>query len=248
MKTDTVLVTGGTGKIGVSIVKGLIQEGYKVICCTRNKDEALLRFEKTYSSLFFLEVDFFGNQYLEKIQLFLKENNLKINHFIHAARSLSSLQVEASGFTNEENLRKEFELQVVVPYSVISHLISSEAETIKSIINVGSIYGSATFHRSLYGSDLSRAPIQYSISKAALAHMTRELAARYPDIKVNQVSYGGIEGRVNEDFLIKYSSLCPMGRMVKENEVFGSIKFLMSDDSNYIQGQDLKVDGGWGLW
>lgn len=248
MKNEIVLLTGATGKIGMSFISGLVNDGLRVVCCTRDAQAATAKIGEMSKAITFIEVNFFNQDYWGRIDSFLNENNLKINHFVHAARSLDSLKVETSGFSSDGNFRKELELQVIVPYKIITNLLQKQPDALKSIVSIGSIYGSSTFNRNLDLGDLNKAPIQYAVSKAALGHLTRELAARYPNLKINQISYGGIEGRVDQDFLSRYGKLCPMGRMLKEDEVYGALKFLISKDSNYILGQDIKVDGGWSLW
>ena len=67
-------------------------------------------------------------------------------------------------------------------------------------------------------------------------------------IAVNCVTYGGVEGRVDEGFKKRYAALCPMERMMKDDETVGSVDFLLSDKAVYITGQNIVVDGGWGIW
>ena len=88
------------------------------------------------------------------------------------------------------------------------------------------------------------------MSKAAEIHLTKELAVRLSDkkIRVNSISFGGFEGRVNKTFIKKYKKMCPIGRMLKPHEVFKPLWFLCSEQSSGATGHNLVVDGGWTTW
>ena len=49
-------------------------------------------------------------------------------------------------------------------------------------------------------------------------------------------------------FVKKYKSKTPLKRMAKEDDFRGAIAYLASDLSKYVTGQNLAVDGGWGVW
>ena len=129
-------------------------------------------------------------------------------------------------------------------------LVGQEGSKLRSIINISSIYGMVAPNRTIYDDFERHAPIHYGVAKAALIHLTKEMAVRLADrgIRVNAVSYGGVEGRAKEEFIRRYSSLCPSGRMVPPQDVAGSVEFLASDASNGVTGHNLVVDGGWTVW
>ena len=102
----------------------------------------------------------------------------------------------------------------------------------------------------MYKNDLSNSPIQYSLAKSALHHLTKELAVRlsHSKIRVNCIAFGGVDGRVDNEFKNRYSKLTPLGRMLKEDEVVGPLEFLLSDSSSSITGEIISADGGWTIW
>ena len=69
-----------------------------------------------------------------------------------------------------------------------------------------------------------------------------------PNIRVNCIAPGGIEFKQEKEFVKKYSNLTPMKRMMKKNELNHAIEFLISDNSSYMTGATLVVDGGWTSW
>jgi 3-oxoacyl-[acyl-carrier protein] reductase len=90
----------------------------------------------------------------------------------------------------------------------------------------------------------------YSASKAGIIGLTKALAkevAAY-GIRVNAVAPGFIETDMlkdlTDDFKTKILEHVPLARMGKAEEVAKAVKFLASDDSKYITGQTIVVDGG----
>ncbi len=92
----------------------------------------------------------------------------------------------------------------------------------------------------------------YGISKAALIHMTKQLAMELGDrnIRVNAVAPGLIQTRFAEalwkdaDRAGFITSLNPMGRIGQPDEVASTVAFLVSDAASYINGAVLTIDGG----
>ena len=118
-----------------------------------------------------------------------------------------------------------------------------------SVINIGSIYGSYGPDWRLYESTEMGNPAAYSSSKGGLLQFTRWLATSVaPLVRVNAVSPGGIYRKQNEKFVEKYSLRTPLGRMGTEDDLRGAVAYLASDLSRYVTGQNLEVDGGWGVW
>ena len=89
-------------------------------------------------------------------------------------------------------------------------------------------------------------PITYSAIKHGIVGITKYLAAYWAkdNVRVNSISPGGIENNQNKLFIKKIKKLIPLGRMAKNDEYVGAIKFLCSEDSSYITGQNLILDGG----
>ncbi len=87
--------------------------------------------------------------------------------------------------------------------------------------------------------------------KGGVISLTRYLAAYWGEknIRVNCVSPGGVyhEGE-NEVFLKKFSEKVPLGRKAEVSEISGAIVYLTSNESSYVTGQNLIIDGGWTAW
>lgn len=119
-----------------------------------------------------------------------------------------------------------------------------------SIVNIASLYASITPDPSLYDHMELDPPFlkppAYGASKAGVISLTRYLArlwGRY-GVRVNALSPGGVQGDQDATFLSKYCARVPLGRMAEPEDLAGPLVFLASDESRYLTGQDIRVDGG----
>lgn len=249
----TILITGGTGKLGSVFVKHFLSLGHIVIFTSTNPDtvdrviaESKLEWNQ---KLYGVAVDLLDETSITTIVDFLLQHRLQPNCLVNNARNMGNLKVEQLPVPRK-NWLNEFTINVIAAYELSLALANMAESKLENIINIASMYGVVPFHLDLYHFDEKQAPIHYSTTKAALIHLTKELSIRFAPkgIRVNSISYGGVEGRVNEEFKKRYGRLCPMGRMLKEEEIIGAIDFLVSDRSVGMTGHNLVVDGGWTVW
>ena len=253
MNTRTILVTGGTGKFGHALVSHFLMAGDCVIATCRT-DESLVRLSAEYpdagDKLSGIKVDLTESGAITALIDELNSQHLSPDCLVNNARSISFLKVDQNGLVNRENFANEYLLDVIVPYELTMALIQQKGSQLSKVVNIGSMYGTVAANPHLYTDPIQQSPLQYSVAKAALAHLTKELAVRLAgkDIQVNCVAFGGVEGRVDEAFKQRYAQLCPMGRMLRDEEVVGPVDMLLSDKCSGITGHILAVDGGWGIW
>jgi NAD(P)-dependent dehydrogenase (short-subunit alcohol dehydrogenase family) len=123
-----------------------------------------------------------------------------------------------------------------------------------SIINIGSLYGIVAPDPRLYAHlELDPPflkPPAYGMSKAAVAALTRYLAALWggKGVRVNTLTPGGVLGSQDAFFLQKFTARIPMGRMATAEDLAGPLLFLASGLSSYVNGTELVVDGGYVCW
>ena len=123
------------------------------------------------------------------------------------------------------------------------------AHGVGSIINMASIYGSYGPDYELYRDTTMGNPAAYAASKGGLVQLTRWLATTLaPAVRVNSISPGGVFRSQPEIFVERYKKRTPLGRMATEDDFRGAIAYLASDLAAYVTGQNLAVDGGWGVW
>lgn len=184
----------------------------------------------------------------------LKKSSLGLNVIINNAAFV--------GTSNLDGWAVPFELQTVetwrraleVNLTAIFDLCQSLTPLLKtaqgaSIINISSIYGMYGPDWSLYQGTSMSNPAAYGASKGGLIQFSRWLATTIsPHVRVNTISPGGIFRNQPEVFVARYEAKTPLGRMATEDDFRGVVAYLASDLSKYVTGQNLVVDGGWGIW
>ena len=120
----------------------------------------------------------------------------------------------------------------------------------QKIINIGSIYGSRSPHHAIYKGENFFSSLAYTTSKSGLIGLTKWLATKYAkeNTSFNMISPAGVYNKQTPSFIKKYLELIPKGRMANPKDIFGVLKLLISEDSNYITGQNIHVDGGFTSW
>ncbi|MCP9807331.1 SDR family oxidoreductase [Cyanobium sp. T1B-Tous] len=123
-----------------------------------------------------------------------------------------------------------------------------------SIVNIASIYGKVSPRPDLYSCLDSMNPILYGTFKAGLIQASRYLSSLLaPDgIRVNSVSYGPFPSLAvqenDPEFIERLGKQTHLKRIGIPSEAAGVVSFLLSEESSYITGADIPVDGGWTAW
>jgi NAD(P)-dependent dehydrogenase (short-subunit alcohol dehydrogenase family) len=116
-----------------------------------------------------------------------------------------------------------------------------------AIVNIGSLYASIAPIPALYDHLPGFVkPPAYGASKAGLVQLTKYFARAWgpQGVRVNALSPGGVRGDQDPEFLAKYCARVPLGRMAEPADLTGPLVFLCSDQSRYLTGHELRVDGG----
>lgn len=246
----TLLLTGATGLIGRRLTRHFLERGHTVIATSRDPANlgALTAETKDASgTLIPIAIDLVAAD-LHRFVSELHERGGPPHYLVNNARDRANLA--ADGWPRRAQWLAEFELGVAVPAELALAVVAAEANRLEAIVNVASIYGVVAVNPRLYAEGENGAPAHYGVTKAALTHLTKELAVRLAPrgIRVNAVSFGGVEGRTDDAFKARYAALAPMGRMLRLDDLPGAIEFLLSPAAAGTTGHNLIVDGGWTLW
>ncbi|WP_435156256.1 SDR family NAD(P)-dependent oxidoreductase [Amycolatopsis sacchari] len=130
-----------------------------------------------------------------------------------------------------------------------------------SIVNIGSVYGrlglnSRFYNQDRFPQDEDEGPVRviaYHASKGAVAALTRDLAiaAGKWNVRVNTVCPGMIcipERPIEPERKQQFREWTPLQRLGRPEDVAAAVEFLASEDSSFITGAELVVDGGWSIW
>lgn len=239
-----VLVTGGAQGIGKAIVLELAKNHYDVVInyLTSNKAAALLEEEikKNYDvRVMTIQADVSKEEEVDAMISLIEKKWGGVDILVNnAAVDLSNL----FHLKTADEFRKTLDVNVVGAFNcskrVYRHMLDQEYGR---IINISSTNGINTYYPMC---------IDYDASKAALISLTHNLAFEYgPYINVNAIAPGfiGTDNELDgydEEFLKEEQEKIMVNRYGKPDEVAYLVKFLISDEANFINNTIIRIDGG----
>ena len=243
MATDslTALITGGTSGIGRATAKKLAKLGIHVIVVGRNAkrgDETLAEIRAAGGKADFISSDLRNASSAREVAKRALE--LGYGHVDILINNAGIFPFGPTDKTTEEEFDRVYSLNVKAPYFLVAELAPVMAKRGKgAIVNVSTMvadYGVSGM--SLYGS-----------SKAAINLLTKSWAAEYGPrgVRVNAVSPGPTRTEGTEamgEGVEQLAAQAPAGRPATADEIAEAIVFLATDQSSFIYGAKLAVDGG----
>jgi NAD(P)-dependent dehydrogenase (short-subunit alcohol dehydrogenase family) len=252
------LITGANGFLGKVMAETLAELGANLVLVDQDSSD-FTTLGKSLSERWSVEVechvcDLEKQKQRKELIATLKNSSHGLNILINNAAFVGASNLEGWAVPFElqtvETWRRALEVNLTAIFDLCQSLIPllKVAEG-ASIINISSIYGMFGPDWSLYQGTSMSNPAAYAASKGGLIQFTRWLATTIsPEVRVNAISPGGIFRDQPEIFLRRYEEKTPLGRMATEDDFRGVVAYLASDLSKYVTGQNLAVDGGWGVW
>ncbi len=244
LKDKTAIVTGARRGIGKAIALKLAKEGAKVAVTDISKEDCqkvVEEIENLGGQGLALELDVTKEDEIEKVIQETKEKFGRIDVLVNNAGIFIQKNLEDME-TSEINKLLDINLRGAI--QCIKHVLPEmKNQKYGKIVNIASIAG-------IVGFNLSST---YCASKGALVNLTRELALDLGpyNINVNAVAPGVIETEMTEGMLSDEKtkegllSNIPYGRVGRPEDIASAVSFLADDESEYVTGQILAVDGGW---
>jgi NAD(P)-dependent dehydrogenase (short-subunit alcohol dehydrogenase family) len=234
------LLTGASRGIGHATVKRFSAAGWRVITCSRHAFPEECPWEAGPED--HIQVDLSDPANTDAAITEIK-NRLEDGH-LHALVNNAAISPKGSGGsrlgTIETSVRDwqwVFQVNFFAPIMLARGLIGELGAAHGSVVNVTSIAG-ARVH--------PFAGAAYSTSKAALAALTREMAADFAPrgIRVNAIAPGEIDTSILSPGTEKIVEQIPMRRLGTPDEVAKTIYFLCTDQSSYVNGAEIAINGG----
>ncbi len=238
LKGKNIIVTGASGGIGNSIVQKLNDSGANILA-SGTRLEKLEDLKSKFDSIKILKFDISQN---EKIEEFIEKATTELGGNLDCI-------VNNAGIT-QDNLSIRMSLdewKKVININLTSTFLLSKFAIKKmlknksgKIINITSVVG--------HTGNLGQA--NYTASKAGIVAMSKTLAIEYAkkNININCISPGFIKtamtDKIDDKFKDVILSKIPSARLGEPEDIANAVLFLASEQSNYINGETLHVNGG----
>lgn len=236
----TMLLTGASRGIGHATVKRFSSAGWRVITCSRHAFPENCPWEMGPED--HLQIDLADpeatQRAIEEVRTRLPGGRLDalVNNAAISPKGEGGSRLGSIDTTLYDWMRV-FQVNFFAP-AILARGLIEELETAKgSIVNVTSIAGSRVH---------PFAGTAYSTSKAALAALTREMASDYGPrgIRVNAISPGEIDTAILSPGTEQIVARLPMRRLGTPEEVAKAIYFLCTEQSSYVNGAEIHINGG----
>jgi 2-keto-3-deoxy-L-fuconate dehydrogenase len=234
------LVTGGASGIGEATCKELARAGAIVTIADINVERACALAETLPGSTA-VHVDVTQQESIEATTAHLKCLDILVNN-------AGIAHIGDISHVDPDDFDRLMEVNVKSVYLVTRALLPLLLKSRGSVVNIGSVAG-------LVG---IKQRFAYCTTKGAVIAMTRQLAVEYPkELRVNCICPGTVHTPFVEGYLEKYhahekdqiraelNARQPMGRLGKPEEVAAMVRYICSDEAEFMTGSLLTIDGGW---
>ena len=251
LKKEACLITGGAGFLGSQYSKYFAKNNFTVLCIDNNKNNISRIKALKLNNIITYYCDI--SNYNEVKKLHTKINKFYfVNTLINNA-AIDAIPFKKKGFTqkfpSKEMWDTEFDTSLKGSFFMISFFGETMSQKKRgSIINIGSDLSVIAPNQNIYKSSYSNyiKPVTYSVIKHGMVGLTKYFASLYgPNgIRVNMVSPGPVKNQQKKKLQQAIREMTPMGRLGRPEDLLGVISFLASEQSSYITGQNILVDGG----
>ena len=238
LKNKNIILTGATGGIGNSIIKKL-NECDANILASGTKIEKLEELKKNFNNVKTLKFDISQS---DKIETFIENASKELEGNLDCI-------INNAGITNDnlairmnlEEWKRVIDINLTSTFLMCKYAIKKMLKNKKGkIINITSVVG----HTGNLGQS------NYTASKAGIIAMSKSLAIEYAkkNININCISPGFIKtvmtDKIDEKYKDSIISRIPSARLGEPDDVANAVLFLASNQSDYINGETLHVNGG----
>ena len=237
-KNKNIIVTGASGGIGNSIIKKLNEVGANILA-TGTRIEKLNELKAKYKNIKILKFDISQS---DKIEEFIENATKELGGILDCV-------VNNAGIT-QDNLAIRMSLeewQKVIDINLTSTFLISKFSIKKMLKNKS---GKIVNITSVVGHTGNLGQVNYTASKAGIIEMSKSLSVEYAkkNININCISPGFIKtamtDKLDDKFKEAIISKIPSARLGEPDDVANAVIFLCSNQSNYINGETLHVNGG----
>ena len=238
LKNKNIIVTGASGGIGNSIVETLSMCGANIVASGTNEE----KLEKLKSKFDDIKILKFDISLTDKIESFIEDATNLLGGSLDCIVNNAGITQDNLGIRmNIEEWKKVIDVNLTSTFLMSKFSIKKMLKNKSGkVINITSIVG--------HTGNLGQA--NYTASKAGIVAMSKSLAIEYAkkNININCISPGFIKtamtDKIDEKFKDMIISKIPSARLGEPKDIANAVLFLASDQSDYINGETLHVNGG----
>jgi NAD(P)-dependent dehydrogenase (short-subunit alcohol dehydrogenase family) len=233
LRSKTILITGASGTIGSTLARSFVETESVVYGTDIVKT--------SYLNKFFFEGDLSDDDIFNEFKLWLADKSIDV-----LVNCIGVSKNNQDAF-DENNFDYTLKVNLKIPFKLCGFLITKTLKTDNklSIINITSLGAHQGF------------PLNptYQVSKAGLSQLTKSISVDYSKdgIRANNVVPGYIKSNMtidsynNEIKRTERINRSAMKRWGEPSDLIGAVHFLASDESSFVTGADIFVDGGWNI-
>jgi len=255
LSQKVIVITGGAGRIGSAFAEGIARAGGIAVIAEVDTKRALEVQEYIQNNVknAIVEViclDITSAQSIDNAIQFLDKKYGRIDGLVNNAYPKSKnfgrkfFDINYEDFCAFTNLHLGGYFNISQKF--IAYFLKKNGG---NIVNISSIQGVVAPAFETYEGTAMHSPVEYTVVKTGLIGLTRYLAKMFKkdNIRVNAISPGGILDSQPEIFLEQYKKRCGNKGMLDAQDIVGTLVYLLSDASKYVNGQTLVVDDGFVL-
>ena len=253
--SKVVLVSGGAGLLGEVFVRSVLEQNATAVIAEKDlqiAEECRLKLKQDYAdaNIVAVEMDVTRKTSIDSAIAHVHDRCGGIDALVNNAYPRNKCygrvfeDVEYSDFC--ENIGMNLGGYFLTSQRFIGYFRGRGSG---NIINISSVYGVVAPRFEIYKDTKMTMPVEYAAIKSGLIHLTRYMSKylRGTGIRVNSISPGGIYDNQDPLFIARYNEQCLSKGMLDKDDVTGTLLFLLSDASSYINGQNIVVDDGFTL-
>lgn len=240
LKGKIIIVTGGSGLLGQAFIYKLSNSGAIAI----NADIEFTNINNENQ----IKCDITNTESTDNLIKTVLDKYGRIDGIVNNAYPRTDDWGISFDLVSEDSWKKNIDMQlnsyVFFTRKVLKIMVK---QNYGSIVNIASIYGIVGPDFTVYENTNLTNAAEYAAIKGGIINISRYLASMFGkyNIRVNCISPGGIFNNQNPIFVSQYESKVPMKRMGKPEDIAPAVAFLLSDESEYLTGQNIIIDGGW---
>jgi len=258
LSDKVIIITGGGGFIGAAFAKSVTENRGIAIVADINTEAGEKVVKKILTEdrgarLEFVVLDITSRKSINDLTVHLAEKYGKIDALVNNAYPRNRNYGKNIEDVTFEDFCENVNLHLGGYFLVSQQLaLFFKKQGYGNIVNIASIYGVVPPKLEIYKGTDKRMPVEAAVVKSAVIHLTKYMAKYYKgkNIRCNAISPGGILNKNKNQtdiFLKKYRDKCLNKGMLDREDLTGTLIYLLSDMSQYVNGQNIIVDDGFVL-